>query len=142
MYFSHIPLLKNQFFLLNFLSGCVSQNEYFIEMRDGVHLATDVYLPGKNDGPHGAILIRTPYDKNGVKLTGNNFANEGWPTIIQDMRGRFASAGIDTVFRNAHTDGPDSLLWIAKQEWSNGKIATYGGSALGIHQYFMGGANP
>jgi predicted acyl esterase len=137
-----IIILISCIFLLNYLSGCVSQNDYFIEMRDGVHLATDVYLPGTNNEPHGAILIRTPYDKNGVKFTGNNFANAGWPTIIQDMRGRFASEGIDTVFRNALTDGPDTLLWISKQEWSNGKIATYGGSALGIHQYFLAGANP
>jgi putative CocE/NonD family hydrolase len=58
------------------------------------------------------------------------------------MRGRYASEGNDTVFRSDHTDGPDTLAWIADQNWSNGKIATFGGSALGITQYFMAGANP
>jgi len=58
------------------------------------------------------------------------------------MRRRFASQGIDTVFKNEHTDGPDTLTWIANQTWSNGKIATFGGSALGITQYLTAGANP
>ncbi|MFE3845622.1 CocE/NonD family hydrolase [Thermoplasmatota archaeon] len=113
-----------------------------VEMRDGIKLATDIYLPKNQNQPHGVILIRTPYDKNGSILTGINFANAGWPTVIQDMRGRFASEGIDTVFRNSHTDGPDTLEWIADQSWSNGKIATLGGSALGLTQYYMAGANP
>ena len=125
-----------------FLAGCILPTKYMVEMRDGVHLATDVYLPRGQSSPHGAILIRTPYNKNPLGLIGMTWARQGWPTIIQDMRGRYASEGIDTVFRNAHTDGPDTLEWIADQDWSNGKIATYGGSALGINQYYMAGANP
>jgi putative CocE/NonD family hydrolase len=58
------------------------------------------------------------------------------------MRGRYSSEGMDSVFSKAHTDGPDTLEWIANQSWSNGKIATFGGSALGICQYYMAGANP
>lgn len=116
------------------------KDTYMIPMRDGNKLATDVYLPDNIDTSHGTILIRTPYNKNNMNM--GDWADEGWPTVVQDMRGRFASEGVDTVFRNAHTDGPDTLEWIAKQEWSNGKIATYGGSALGINQYYMAGANP
>jgi predicted acyl esterase len=110
-------------------------------MRDGVKLATDVYVQ-KRTQPHGAILIRTPYNKLGLVMLGMNWAQNGWPTVGQDMRGRFASEGIDTVFKNEHTDGPDTLAWIANQTWSNGKIATFGGSALGITQYLTAGANP
>ncbi len=46
------------------------------------------------------------------------------------------------MYRNSHTDGPDSLSWIANQTWCNGNIVTAGPSALGINQYFMAGANP
>ena len=113
---------------------------YMVPMRDGIHLATDVYLPSRDTAPHGCILVRTPYNKDNTNL--GAWADAGWPSIVQDMRGRYASEGIDTVFRNAHTDGPDTLQWIAEQEWCNGKIATYGGSALGINQYYMAGANP
>ena len=128
--------------LITLLSaGCVQKSSYMIDMRDGVKLATDVFLP-KNIDSHGSILVRTPYNKNPISLIGNIWAQNGWPVVIQDMRGRFASEGTDSVFRNAHTDGPDTLEWIGKQEWSNGKVATWGASALGICQYFMAGANP
>ena len=46
-----------------FLAGCIIPTEYMVEMRDGVHLATDVYLPTGQSQPHGTILIRTPYNK-------------------------------------------------------------------------------
>lgn len=123
-------------------TGCVSNDTYMVEMRDGVKLATDVYLPDENILSHGTLLIRTPYNKNDMKLTGIQWSQAGWPVVIQDMRGRYASEGIDTVFRNAHTDGPDTLSWIANQSFCNGEIATFGGSALGINQYYMAGANP
>ena len=123
------------------LAGCVGPEQYMVPMRDNIQLATDVYLPEQIQ-THGAILIRTPYNKNQLSLLGMNWAQNGWPTIIQDMRGRFASQGNDTVFKNDHADGSDTLAWIANQPWSNGKIATFGGSALGITQYLTAGANP
>ena len=115
---------------------------YMVEMRDGVDLATDVYRPILRFKPHGSLLIRTPYNKDELKNLGIIFALIGLPTVIQDMRGRYASEGNDTVYQNSHTDGPDTLSWIANQTWCNGKIVTAGPSALGINQYFMAGANP
>ena len=117
-----------------------TKETYIVEMRDGIRLATDVYLPDGNVSPHGAILVRTPYNKNGTGMGG--WADKGWPSIVQDTRGRFQSEGTDTMFRDAHTDGYDTLEWIADQNWSDGKVATIGGSATGIVQYFMAGANP
>ncbi|MFO7677319.1 MAG: CocE/NonD family hydrolase [Thermoplasmatota archaeon] len=137
-----VVVLISIFLFTTFLAGCIFPTEYMVEMRDGVRLSTNVYVPRGQTSPHGSILIRTPYDKNKISIIGSLWARAGWATIIQDMRGRFKSEGIDTVFRNAHTDGPDTLEWIAEQSWSNGKIATFGGSALGINQYFMAGANP
>jgi len=127
--------------LVIILAGCVVPKQTMVLMRDGVKLATDAYVQ-KRTQPHGAILIRTPYNKLGLVMLGMNWAQSGWPTVAQDMRGRFASDGIDTVFRNEHTDGSDTLNWIASQAWSNGKVATFGGSALGITQYLTAGANP
>ncbi len=111
-----------------------------VDMRDGIHLATDVYLPDGGSPPHGAILVRTPYNKNGTGL--GDWANKGWPSIVQDMRGRFQSDGVDTMFRTDAHDGYDTIAWIAEQNWSNGKVATSGGSALGIVQYLLAGENP
>ncbi len=123
------------------LSGCVTPKHHMVSMRDSVKLATDVYVKQPSQ-QHGVILIRTPYNKNALVFIGMNWAQNGWPTVIQDMRGRFASEGIDTVFKSDHADGPDTLSWIAEQPWSNGKVATFGGSALGITQYMTAGANP
>ena len=127
--------------LLVMFAGCIVPKQTMVPMRDGVKLATDVYVK-KQTQPHGVILVRTPYNKNALVLIGMNWARNGWPTVIQDMRGRFASQGNDTVFKNEQTDGPDTLAWIANQPWSNGKVATFGGSALGITQYLTAGANP
>jgi hypothetical protein len=125
----------------NFKPRCFGRT-FMVEMRDGVKLATDVYRPILRFKPHGTILFRTPYNKDNLAIIGIILSLFGWPTVIQDMRGRYASEGNDTVFQNAHTDGPDTLSWIANQSWSNGKIATIGPSELGITQYFMAGANP
>jgi predicted acyl esterase len=115
---------------------------YMVSMRDGVKLATDVYRPIFRSSPHGTILIRTPYNKDTIAIVGILGLLRGWPVVIQDMRGRYASEGIDTGFKNDSADGSDTLVWIVNQSWSNGKIATYGLSALGIVQYCLAGAHP
>ena len=119
-----------------------AKKTYMVPMRDGIKLATDVYLPILQVKPHGSILLRTPYNKSEISIVGYIFAFLGWPTVIQDTRGRYASEGNDTVYRNDHTNGPDTLQWIGTQKWSNGKVATVGPSALGIVQYLMAGENP
>ncbi|MBN1859911.1 MAG: CocE/NonD family hydrolase [Candidatus Thermoplasmatota archaeon] len=115
---------------------------FMIPMRDGTNLATDIYRPIIRSSPHGTLLIRTPYNKDTLFILGIFGILRGWPTVIQDMRGRCASEGTDTAFKNESTDGVDTLAWIANQSWSNGKIVTYGLSALGITQYCLAGANP
>lgn len=50
--------------IISFINGCIVNREIMVEMRDGIHLATDIYLSKINNNPHGAILIRTPYNKD------------------------------------------------------------------------------
>jgi predicted acyl esterase len=114
-----------------------------VAMHDGVHLATDIYHPESQNGPLPVILMRTPYDKNnGAKGLSAAAVKHGYVLVIQDMRGRFASEGNDSVvFHNdgwgSRRDGQESLEWIVRQPWCNGSIATQGGSALGITQTMM-----
>jgi predicted acyl esterase len=111
-----------------------------VAMSDGVRLATDVYLPEDGEPPFPVMLLRTPYNKNGNQATADTVARYGYALVVQDMRGRFASEGHHAIiFGNdgiggEHQDGHDTIEWIAGQEWSNGKIITYGQSALGIAQ--------
>ncbi|MHA1212698.1 MAG: CocE/NonD family hydrolase [Candidatus Heimdallarchaeota archaeon] len=117
---------------------------YMVTMRDGIKLATDVFTPDLlNGGSESVVLIRTPYNKDATAGIASIFTTlKGYITIVQDMRGRFASEGIDMIFQNASTDGYDTINWILQQSWCNGNIATYGGSALGINQFYINLANP
>lgn len=117
-----------------------SAKTYMVEMRDGVKLATDVYLPSDRKETCPAMLLRTPYNKSGNAALADAVVRAGYAFVVQDMRGRFASEGHHAIiFGNdgiggEHEDGHDTLEWIAGQEWSNGKVVTYGSSALGIAQ--------
>ena len=71
----------------------VIRNTYTVPMRDGINLATDVYLPLFFKKPHGSIFLRTPYDKDELRELGILLALVGWPTVIQDIRGTHASEG-------------------------------------------------
>ena len=111
-----------------------------VAMSDGTRLSTDVYLPKNQDGPFPVILLRTPYNKNGNQGTADAVSRYGFALVVQDLRGRFASEGHHAIiFGNEgtggeHKDGHDTLNWVASQDWSNGKVITYGQSALGIAQ--------
>ncbi len=116
---------------------------YMVEMRDGIKLATDVYLPG--DGKYPVILIRTPYDKNSTDtLLIKQILRNGYALVVQDMRGTHASQGKFMPFMDEgwgeRQDGNDTISWILKQEWCNGKVAMWGGSAMGIAGYMAAGA--
>lgn len=121
-------------------AGVAPSQTAMIPMEDGVRLATDVYLPGKGDSPYPVILIRTPYDKKAIRGLTANFCALGYAVVAQDMRGRFGSEGHHAIiFGNdglggRHRDGHDTIRWITRQTWSDGKVATWGGSALGIVQ--------
>src|SRR5260221_4512778 len=125
---------------------CVGQDKaapkpttQMVAMRDGVKLATDVYLPGDGTGKYPVIVARTPYDKSGGAALAVNAARRGYAFVMQDLRGRFKSEGHHwIIFANDglgdHQDGPDTLKWIAEQPWCDGTIGSWGGSALGITQ--------
>jgi predicted acyl esterase len=118
-----------------------------LPMRDGTDLATDFYLPDDwATVKHPTLLIRTPYDKN-LMVTYGAYADQGIAVVIQDARGRFASEGTDAVFFadgwGELQDGFDTCLWIAAVgAWYDGRIVTWGGSALAIIQYQLAGAAP
>ena len=125
------------------LSGClanVTSQTCLVAMSDGVKLATDVYTPTNGQPPFPVILVRTPYGKDMGKGLAGNLCAQGYAVVAQDMRGRFASEGHHAIiFGNdglggQHQDGHDTIRWITQQPWCNGKVGTWGGSALGIVQ--------
>ena len=110
-------------------------------MRDGVRLATEVYLPA-GDGPFPVILQRTPYNRrspnpgtNCDAAIGRYFAERGYATLNQDSRGRYRSEGEFDAMRQEARDGYDAVEWAAARPWSNGKVGMVGGSYVGLTQW-------
>lgn len=107
-----------------------------VPMRDGIKLYADVYVPSA-PGKYPALVIRTPYgvQRDGMFEDAAPFAQNGFAVVVQDVRGRYESEGKWEPFRNEGRDGYDTIEWAAKQPWSNGKVATQGGSYLGHVQW-------
>ena len=122
--------------------------EVQIPMSDGQTLAGDVYLPDNwTSGP--TILIQTPYWKDLYHLFGlpmGIFYNQeemDYAMVIVDWRGFFGST--DAAYAGSPTRGEDGyqvVEWIAAQEWSDGKVGTWGPSALGKVQFLTAREHP
>lgn len=143
--------MLNKFFLISFtfsvfftvsLSAETAVKETsMVPMRDGVQLATDVIRPA--DGKtHAVLLHRTPYGKSDLPVPELAIAllnMKGYALVLQDTRGRYASQGVDSVFFTdgwgTLQDGYDTIEWLIKQPWCNGKVALFGASASGITTY-------
>ena len=107
-------------------------------MRDGVRLATEVYLP-TGPGRYPVVLSRSPYNR-GSDATGSAcdstgsiaLARSGYAALNQDVRGRYRSEGSFDPFHQEGPDGYDAVEWAAAQPWSNGKVVVTGGSYVGV----------
>ena len=114
-----------------------------VAMRDGVCLATDVYLP-EGDGPFPTVLCRMPYGKTEpyafIPLVGDHFARKGYAFVAQDVRGKFGSEGtfVPNSGANEINDGYDTIEWISQQPWSNQRVGMWGESYYGFTTYAGG----
>jgi uncharacterized protein len=112
--------------------------QFMVPMRDGVHLATDVYLP-EASGPTQAVLVRHCYDKDAPNTFMPRLAPQvtgrGYAFVVQDVRGKFRSEGATVAYVHEAGDGYDTLDWVARQPWSDGKVGMFGGSYFGFTQW-------
>lgn len=111
------------------------------KMRDGVTLRADIYRPN-TEGKFPVLLVRTPYDKQGIINFGLRAAARGYVVVAQDVRGRFTSEGDWYPFKNESQDGYDTVEWAAALPYSNGKVGMFGGSYVGATQYLAAIAKP
>ena len=112
-----------------------------VPMRDGISLSADIYRPqGVEKAP--IILVRTPYKKEMGEIQARYYARRGYVFVVQDCRGRFGSPGVWEPFVNESKDGYDTIEWLAKQPYSNGKVGMIGGSYLGWVQWWAAGTHP
>jgi putative CocE/NonD family hydrolase len=106
-----------------------------VPMRDGVRLSANIFRP-EGAGRYPTILVRTPYGKRAdISASYAPFVEHGYAVVVQDVRGRYESEGTFRPLEQEPADGDDTLNWIARQPWSDGKIGMLGGSYLGIVQW-------
>lgn len=134
----------------------VSQLEYdvvvienvMVPMRDAVRLAADIYRPARGETPIShplpVILERTPYGKAQVDMRERcrYFAQRGYVFVSQDCRGCHASEGELHFLAQEPDDGYDTVEWIARQPWCNGKVGTMGTSYMSWTQSALATQNP
>ena len=117
------------------------ETDLMVPMRDGVRLATDLYLPADPAGRGDrlpVVMIRLPYDKAayraGAISPARFFAGQGYAVVVQDVRGKYASEGDYLLSAADREDGYDAVEWASTRPWSNGKVGTFGCSYLGENQ--------
>ncbi|HMC75301.1 MAG TPA: CocE/NonD family hydrolase, partial [Terriglobales bacterium] len=122
----------------------LAEKNVAVAMRDGVILRADVMRP-KSAGPFPVLVYRTPYGKeNALKdyTTFTHAVERGYAVVIQDVRGRYDSAGEFIPYQQEGKDGYDTIEWAAKQPWSNGSIGTFGLSYPGAVQWLAAVESP
>lgn len=102
-----------------------------VATRDGVELATDVYLP-EGDGPFPTLLTRVRGSRSSAFIVGVLLLNpleavrRGYAVVVQEVRGRSGSGDAWHPFVHEPADGEDCLDWVVAQPWCDGRVGVYG----------------
>ncbi len=143
-----VPILL---FLFLWMAGLIyGQYSYIplsIPMRDGKSLAADLYTIDTIVAKP-TVLIQTPYNKVWYRY---NMGNPGWQIpydslrynyLVADWRGFYGSSGAESLGYDRGLDGYDLVEFIASKPWSNGRVGTWGASALGVIQFMTAKHRP
>ncbi len=126
-------------------SIAIVDRKVMMPMPDGVRLATDIYRPKNAIGSGGkvpTIWVRTPYNfnfwdvRNGVPADMSTIlaaVKRGYAYVVQNERGHFFSEGNYDIL-GSRPDGYNTVDWLTKQPWSNGKVGTTGCSSTAEYQ--------
>lgn len=106
-----------------------------IVLRDSTELSATLYLPQDLAVPAPCLFALTPYTVDRNHLRASYFAEQGFPFLVVDARGRGNSAGRFRAYIQEADDGYDVVEWIAAQPYCNGKVAMFSGSYEGYNQW-------
>lgn len=118
--------------------------EVRIPLRDGVSLAGDLYLPADRVNPGPAIVQITPYGRAAGPWSQEArwLADQGYATVVVDIRGCGDSGGEFHWFVRDGVDGYDVIEWVAAQPWCDGAVGTTGISYMGWVQWAIAAERP
>lgn len=126
-------------------ASLVSDLGFPIQMRDGTILRADIVRPaGALATPVPALLMRNPYPAIVARrqLDHLRAAEAGFAVVAQHCRGTGPSEGDFEPWTFDEGDGADTIAWIAKQPWCNGKVVSLGGSYLAHTQLMSAQTRP
>jgi putative CocE/NonD family hydrolase len=126
--------------------GTTTEQVTDIPMRDGVRLAATLSHP-TGPGPHPTVMVRLPLSQNRLHqafsgLLRTFWGQRGYHVVIAPVRGRPPSGGRYAPFVTEREDGLDTLAWLARQPWYDGRLAMWGGSSFGYTQWVVGDQAP
>lgn len=106
-----------------------------VPMADGIVLRSDLYRPCTFPKAP-TILVRIPFSsgvKNelGADAIASFWAARGYNVVVQGTRGRYKSDGSFYPLRHERRDGLNTLAWLRRQTWFDGRLGLWGGSAFG-----------
>lgn len=127
----------------------IVEKNVMVLTRDGTLLATDIYRPAIDgnvvDEPRPIVLSRSPYNKTRERdvLLAEHLVRHGYVAAIQDIRGRYASGGEFTKYSvHEAPDGYDTIEWLARQPYANGRVGMWGTSYAAHAQADAAKLNP
>ncbi len=132
---------------MNYIANHAQREEMVrVPMRDGIRLSALILFP--KDQPRQnlpTVLIYNPYLTEGMVRSNSvaieSFLRNGYAVMVENERGRYFSEGVYTYMGHA-PDGYDTIEWIAKQPWSNGKVGMLGCSSSAEEQLKIDGLEP
>jgi putative CocE/NonD family hydrolase len=120
------------------------RRSFYVDMRDGVSIAVDLYLPdGAADGARVPAILRMTRYWRAVQFRGlvrpfldepqplaRRFVAAGYAWLDVDVRGSGASGGVQRSLWSDDevADGGELVDWIVRQPWSNGAVGALGDS--------------
>ena len=138
-----------------------------VVLRDGTRMVVDIYRPAGVTTPLPAIMGWSPYGKERPQLPAAALRSfgididqlsglqrfegpdpawwcaRGYAVVSPDPRGSYVSDGdILQWGPQCALDGYDVIEWIARRDWSNGKVGLTGNSWLTISQWFIASSQP
>lgn len=125
----------------------VTERAVMIPMRDGVKLSAFLYVP-PGEGPWPVLYEQRYADLRapGTIASFAKLAAHGYVVCAENFRGAQKSEGTWVGYRALGwgdlQDGYDTVEWLAKQPFSNGKIGTFGSSQAGFAQNFLAITQP
>lgn len=121
-----------------------------IEMRDGVKLPANVYLPrGRTVTKFPCVLVRHPLGKDSVDPQWLSLVSNGYALVVQSTRSCCDETGkaipyLTDGWSDDHrpADGYDTVQWLASADFCEGSVSTIGVSATGITEFLLAPASP